>query len=125
MEFLGHPGIAPGEFRGIVKRVIDGDTIDVLVDLGFYSYAFVTVRLAGMNAPEPNRGSQEQRALGIEAKIFAEERVLDQPVVLHTWKDRTTFGRFVASVQYWDAEGKPRSLCGELVRAGLAEWGKW
>lgn len=41
-----------GPYDGIVKAVHDGDTMTVLLDVGLMIYPFVTLRLAGINAPE-------------------------------------------------------------------------
>ena len=40
------------EYEGIVERVVDGDTIDCLLDLGFTTWKKIRVRLAGIDAPE-------------------------------------------------------------------------
>lgn len=41
-----------GPYRGVVARVVDGDTVDVQLDLGFDLTVHARVRLAGVNAPE-------------------------------------------------------------------------
>ena len=53
-----------------VRRIIDGDTIDVTVDLGFNIFHNITVRLLGINAPETRTRDLEEKAKGLEAKDF-------------------------------------------------------
>ena len=53
-----------------VRRVVDGDTIDVTVDLGFSIFHNVTVRLLGINAPETRTKDLKEKARGFEAKDF-------------------------------------------------------
>tara|TARA_R110000796_G_scaffold3647_3_gene14095 strand:+ start:850 stop:1227 length:378 start_codon:yes stop_codon:yes gene_type:complete len=50
------------------ERVVDGDTIDCLIDLGFSVWKKVRVRLDGMNAPESRTRDKEEKKLGLAAK---------------------------------------------------------
>ena len=49
-------------------RVVDGDTLDCLIDLGFSVWKKVRVRLDGMNAPESRTRDLEEKKLGLAAK---------------------------------------------------------
>jgi len=49
-------------------RVIDGDTIEAMVDLGFYTWHKVTVRLYGINTPETRTRDLEEKERGLAAK---------------------------------------------------------
>jgi micrococcal nuclease len=65
-EFSSHP--QPVEFpyntyRAICKEVYDGDTFTVLVDLGFYTYTTVRVRLLGVDTAEIRGGTTESKQL--------------------------------------------------------------
>ena len=40
------------EYNAVVERVVDGDTIDVIIDLGFKTWKKVRVRMEGINTPE-------------------------------------------------------------------------
>jgi len=51
-----------------VLRVVDGDTIDVLVDLGFSTHRKIRVRLYGINAPESRTRDLAEKKLGLAAK---------------------------------------------------------
>ena len=105
-----------------VHRIIDGDTIDVLVDLGLDVYVFVRLRLKGVNTPELRTGSPEERARGQQAKEFVERAVGDKDVVLKIF-GKGKYGRTLALVFYDHpgAGGSPKNLSEELIKAGLAE----
>ena len=101
------------EYKAIVTNVVDGDTIDAEVDLGFHLNATLRFRLLGVDCPE--RGQEGYAA----AKEFVEQAVLGQHVTVKT-KKGDSFGRWLCVVQY-DAEGEfPKDLQAELIKAGLA-----
>ena len=50
-----------------INRVVDGDTIDVTIDLGFDLYKIERVRVAGVDTPEKRTRNLEEKALGIDA----------------------------------------------------------
>ena len=55
-------------FRVIsIDKVVDGDTIDVTIDLGFDLYKKERVRIAGIDTPEKRTRDLEEKALGIDA----------------------------------------------------------
>ena len=63
-------------FRVIkVNRVVDGDTIDVTIDLGFDLYKKERARVAGIDTPEKRTRNLEEKALGIDATNWIKERL--------------------------------------------------
>jgi micrococcal nuclease len=50
-----------------INRVLDGDTIDVTIDLGFDLFKKERVRIAGVDTPEKRTRDKEEKALGIDA----------------------------------------------------------
>ena len=50
-----------------INRVVDGDTIDVTIDLGFDLYKKERVRVAGVDTPEKRTRDLEEKALGLYA----------------------------------------------------------
>ncbi len=62
-----------------INRVVDGDTIDVTIDLGFDLYKKERVRVAGVDTPEKRTKNLEEKALGIDAtawlKVKLEETI--------------------------------------------------
>jgi len=58
-----------------INRVVDGDTIDVTIDLGFDLYKKERVRVAGVDTPEKRTRDLEEKALGIDATNWLKERL--------------------------------------------------
>ncbi len=55
-------------FVSSIDRVVDGDTVDVIIDLGFDLTKKERVRLAGIDTPESRTRDLEEKAMGLEAK---------------------------------------------------------
>ena len=60
-----------------VVKVVDGDTIDIIIDLGFDLSKKERVRLAGIDTPESRTRDLEEKEMGIEAKEFLARRLRD------------------------------------------------
>ena len=60
-----------------VVKVVDGDTVDLNIDLGFNLTKKERVRLAGIDTPESRTRDLKEKELGIEAKEFLERRLSD------------------------------------------------
>ena len=58
-----------------INRVVDGDTIDVTIDLGFDLYKKERVRVAGVDTPEKRTRNLEEKALGIDATKWLKEKL--------------------------------------------------
>ena len=58
-----------------INRVLDGDTIDVTIDLGFDLYKKERVRIAGVDTPEKRTRDKEEKALGIDATNWMKEKL--------------------------------------------------
>jgi micrococcal nuclease len=108
-------------YRGIVKFVYDGDTMDILVDLGLNIYHYLTIRLRGVDTPEMKGVEPAEKKRAEKAKDFVIAAVLNKPVLITTYKDRSTFGRYVADVFYRlnDEDTEVVSLADVLTKNGL------
>ena len=60
-----------------VNRVLDGDTIDVTIDLGFDLYKKERVRVAGVDTPEKRTRNLEEKELGIDATYWLKKELED------------------------------------------------
>ena len=60
-----------------INRVVDGDTIDVTIDLGFELYKKERVRIAGVDTPEKRTRDLEEKALGIDATNYLKKKLED------------------------------------------------
>ncbi len=58
-----------------INRVVDGDTIDVTIDLGFDLFKKERVRVAGVDTPEKRTRDLEEKELGIEATNWIKEKL--------------------------------------------------
>ena len=58
-----------------INRVLDGDTIDVTIDLGFDLYKKERVRVAGVDTPEKRTRNLEEKALGIDATNWLKDKL--------------------------------------------------
>ena len=58
-----------------INRVVDGDTIDVTIDLGFDLFKKERVRIAGVDTPEKRTRNLEEKALGIDATNWLKEKL--------------------------------------------------
>jgi endonuclease YncB( thermonuclease family) len=65
-----------------VTKVVDGDTIDVEIDLGFDISFSSRVRLAGIDTPESRTTDKEEKELGLEVKRNLASLLLTQKVLL-------------------------------------------
>ena len=106
-------------YKGRVMRVIDGDTMDVEIDLGFGIKRLERVRLAGIDTPEIRTKDADEKAAGNAALEFVVDWVkMNGSVFLRTVKDNDKYGRYLAFVS---SQSDPStSLNNILVHKGLA-----
>ena len=64
------------EYKAVVDRVVDGDTIDVTIDLGFSVWKKMRVRMEGINTPESRTRDLEEKKRGLAAKDRLKEILL-------------------------------------------------
>lgn len=105
-----------------VTKVVDGDTIDVIIDLGFSILFSSRVRLAGIDTPESRTTDKVEKALGLESKKFLEEKIkAAKNVVIKTEKldSSEKYGRILGWL-YLDGDGT--SINTEMIEKGYA-WG--
>lgn len=107
------------EYAAKVLRVIDGDTVELEIDLGFSILHRLSVRLKWIDAPELFSGTIETRKLGLAAKIFLESLLpLDGVLIARTTKDRADkYGRILVEL-FTDREA--RTLNSQMIDAGHA-----
>ena len=93
------------EYRCKILRVVDGDTVDVDIDLGFGVWLHKErVRLYGIDTPESRTSDVQEKFYGQRAKAFLEKWVTAGDVTLRT--------------KTYDAKGKFGRILGELWYAG-------
>jgi micrococcal nuclease len=105
-----------------VENVVDGDTIDVLIDLGFDILFQSRVRLAGIDTPESRTRDLAEKALGIESKEYLKKQLKEaKSVVIKTEKMNSTekFGRILGWLYI---NGDTESINDKMINDGYA-WG--
>jgi micrococcal nuclease len=105
-----------------VDNVVDGDTIDVLIDLGFDILFQSRVRLAGIDTPESRTKDLKEKALGLESKEYLKKHFKDaKSVVIKTEKMDSSekYGRILGWVY---VNGETESLNDKMINDGYA-WG--
>ena len=87
------------EYKALVERVVDGDTIDVIIDLGFKTWKKVRVRMEGINTPESRTHDLEEKKRGLAAKDrLVEILELNNNECVLQVSGVGKFGRAIASV---------------------------
>ena len=82
-------------------KVIDGDTVDCIIDLGFSIQHKVRVRLAGIDTPETRTRDLDEKKRGLEAKHRVEELINknNSKFIIKTEYDRTgKYGRVIGTI---------------------------
>jgi len=102
-----------------VERVVDGDTVDVVIDLGFNILSKQRVRIAGIDTPEKRTRDLEEKEWGLKASAFAEEWFAEHADSLMVRTEiGGAFGKYGRLLGYFWSGG----LCYSemVVEAGLA-----
>jgi micrococcal nuclease len=87
------------EYRATVLKVVDGDTIDLDIDLGLRTHVNERIRLDGINTPESNSKVAEERTAAAAATEFLRSLLTDPKVLVKTKKDaQEKFGRYLGVV---------------------------
>jgi micrococcal nuclease len=105
-----------------VENVVDGDTIDVVIDLGFDIMFASRVRLAGIDTPESRTKDLKEKALGLESKEYLKKHLKDaKSVVIKTEKMNSSekFGRILGWLY---VDGDTESINDKMINDGYA-WG--
>jgi micrococcal nuclease len=108
------------EYKGVIAKIVDADTLDIKVDLGFQITVHERFRIARIDAWEV-RGKEREK--GLVAKAYVEGVMpIGTEVVIVTNKDKGKYGRYIAEI-FFGIESA--NLSDELVRLGHAEYVKY
>lgn len=109
------------EYKAEVVKIVDGDTIDVVVDVGFKMTTHQRIRLADINTPETFRRKKdsEEYKRGMAAKNYLKDRLRanKNKIILGTAKDPDLYGRYLGIIRVGDSD---TSLNDELLEKGHA-----
>ena len=112
------------EYKCTILRVIDGDTVDVDIDLGFGVWLRKQrIRLYGIDTPESRTRDKEEKKFGLLAKYYVERFLpVDSKATLVTEKDgKGKFGRILGKFKVFDSiEDKQAFLHEIMIRDHMA-----
>lgn len=103
-----------------VGRVVDGDTIDADIDLGFDISLTKRIRLAGIDTPESRTRDLDEKKLGLDAKNWLKHRLHDaNDIVIRTELPDSTekYGRIIGHLYI---NGEDESLNNQMISEGYA-----
>lgn len=103
------------KYKAYVERVLDGDSADMVVDLGFKISIRERIRFFGIDTPETRSSDLDEKHKGLEAKKYVKEAIEGKWVMLETSK-QGKFGRYLGTIFIED-----RNLNKELIEKGLAK----
>jgi len=102
------------EYNATVTKVVDGDTIDAMVDLGFGTWKKVRIRMHGINAPESRTRDLEEKKKGLAAKARLTELLgnMDNKFILVS-HGVGKFGRCLGDIRDTDNQSINKQLIAE------------
>ena len=107
-----------------INRVVDGDTIDVTIDLGFDLYKKERVRVAGVDTPEKRTRNLEEKALGLDAtgwlKAKLEETIKGDEELLIRTELKGGVGKYGRLVGWLYVGDSDVSLNEQMITEGYA-----
>jgi micrococcal nuclease len=114
-------------YKAELVRVVDGDTVDLVIDLGFDTSRKERFRLYGIDAPEMNTAEGKVAKAWLEDALMPLEAIYVETIQLETKAKRDKYGRFLA-VLYGNigdlrANLPPNPLALESINAQLIEAG--
>lgn len=89
------------KYKATVKKVYDGDTLTVEVDLGFTLKMELKLRLVGINTPEIKCSDPREKKLGKEVRDYLRELILNKKIYVDS-KKKGKYGRYLADIYLGD-----------------------
>ena len=105
-----------------VTNVVDGDTIDVDIDLGFDISFSSRVRLAGIDTPESRTTNKAEKVLGLEAKEYVKSKIKDAKEVIIKTEKMDSSEKYGRILGWLFLDGSKVSVNEQMIADGYA-WG--
>jgi len=103
------------KYNAYVKKVLDGDTCDVNIDLGFDIHINQRLRFFAIDCPESRTRDKEEKKHGLMAKEYTKNAIEGKDILIET-NEKGKFGRYLATIYY-----KGKNLNKELIAKNLAK----
>ena len=103
-----------------VNRIVDGDTIDVTIDLGFSIHIDQRVRVAGIDSPEKRTRDAEEKALGIDATEWMTKRINGASELIIKTAVEGSMGKYGRVLGWLFVGDEDVSLNEQMINEGFA-----
>ena len=103
-----------------VNRIVDGDTIDVTIDLGFSIHIDQRVRVAGIDSPEKRTRYAEEKALGIDATEWMTKRINGASELIIKTAVEGSMGKYGRVLGWLFVGDEDVSLNEQMINEGFA-----
>jgi micrococcal nuclease len=103
-----------------VTKIVDGDTIDVEIDLGFDISFSSRVRLAGIDTPESRTTNKEEKVLGLEVKEKLKKEIESAKVVVIRTEKMDSSEKYGRILGWLYLDGAELSVNEALIAGGYA-----
>ena len=103
-----------------VLAVIDGDTIDVDIDLGFDISITKRVRLAGIDTPESRTSDKYEKSLGLESKALLKQRLSDAKIIVIRTEKPDSSEKYGRVLGWLFLDGEKTSFNETMIASGYA-----
>ena len=111
-------------YKAKLLRVVDGDTCDAQIDLGFDVYVKKRIRFAGINAPESRTRDLKEKALGLAAKDRVKAILAENPCFTLESTELGKYGRVLGKIYINTLDGTENltQIClnDQLIKEGHA-----
>jgi micrococcal nuclease len=108
------------EYYATLDRVVDGDTVDVIIDLGFDVRLKSRIRLYGIDAPESRTRNSDEKVKGLAAKKRLNELLQCRNLIIQSKEyNRGKYGRILAVIYVIDIDGR-KNINETLIEEGHA-----
>ena len=111
-------------YRGKLERVVDGDTIDALIDVGFDIWIKKRIRYSGIDTWESRTRDLKEKAKGLEAKARNKELLLEISSKSGFFRLKSygvgKYGRVLGEIFIEDKDGKQYNINQTLISEGHA-----
>ena len=111
-------------YRGKLERVVDGDTIDALIDVGFDIWVKKRIRYSGIDTWESRTRDLAEKAKGLEAKARNKELLMEVSSKSGYFRLKSfgvgKYGRVLGEIYIEDKKGKQYNINETLISEGHA-----
>jgi len=123
-------------YQATLERVVDGDTVDIVIDLGFSTFRRERIRLYGVDAPEINTEAGKIAKGAVEKWFWDKPKFFIETIVADgkNFSKRDKYGRYLGTIakQYRDLsdpvsmdDPPHQTLNGQLIKSGHAKARVW